>query len=224
MRHIVIVTGFLLAGACQSPFNGADDALSVQQVHPITVDQRIQSHEITVTASTFALTHDQRDEIAALVREYKARGQGRLRVATPSGSPNSASAIQIAAEITQIASGLGVSPRDVDVTGYRASADAGTAPLIVSYMAYEAIPSACGQFTSGLAWAPLNKRTPNFGCATQNNLAAMIEEPGDLVVPRGEGPADQDRRATTLDKYRKGETTAAETKDGGAGKVSEVAQ
>ena len=223
-KALFALIGALTLGACQSPFNGADDALSVQQLHPIAVDQKVQSFEMRVTPSMFALTHDQRDEVSAVIMRYKQRGQGRLRLATPSGSPNSASAIQIAAEITEIARGLGVSPRDVDVTGYLASAKNGSAPLIVSYAAYEAIPSACGEFSSGLGWTPLNKRSPNFGCATQNNLAAMIEEPGDLVGARTLGPADQVRRATTLEKYRMGEVTSSETDDAASGAVSEVSE
>jgi pilus assembly protein CpaD len=52
----------------------------------------------------------------------------------------------------------------------------------------------------------------------------MLEDPADLVHPRGEGPPDQMRRQNTFDKYRKGEATAAEKSDQGNGAVSEVKQ
>ena len=49
---------------------------------------------------------------------------------------------------------------------------------------------------------------PNFGCAQQHNLAAQIANPADLLGPRTMDPADQERRAIVLDKYRRGETNA----------------
>ena len=48
----------------------------------------------------------------------------------------------------------------------------------------------------------------NLGCASQRNLAAMVDNPADLVQPRGETPAYTMRRTTVLDKYRQGESTA----------------
>jgi len=47
----------------------------------------------------------------------------------------------------------------------------------------------------------------NFGCAQQRNLAAMVENPDDLVEPRPEVPSCTGRRTTVLEKYRRGETT-----------------
>ena len=48
----------------------------------------------------------------------------------------------------------------------------------------------------------------NLGCATQRNLAAMVDNPADLVQPRGEAPIYTMRRTTVVEKYRKGESTA----------------
>ena len=45
----------------------------------------------------------------------------------------------------------------------------------------------------------------NFGCATQRNLAAMVENPADLVQPRAETPAYTMRRTTVMEKYRDGD-------------------
>ena len=51
---------------------------------------------------------------------------------------------------------------------------------------------------------------PNFGCAQQRNLAALIANPADLLGPRTMEPADPERRAVVFDKYRQGEATGAE--------------
>jgi pilus assembly protein CpaD len=44
----------------------------------------------------------------------------------------------------------------------------------------------------------------NYGCATQRNLAAMVENPADLVQPRAETPVYTMRRTTVVEKYRTG--------------------
>jgi pilus assembly protein CpaD len=63
---------------------------------------------------------------------------------------------------------------------------------------------------------------PNFGCATQHNLAAMVADPRDLVAPRRVDAADAQRRMTVLDKYRKGQTTPAEKTAAQSGTVADV--
>jgi pilus assembly protein CpaD len=45
----------------------------------------------------------------------------------------------------------------------------------------------------------------NLGCANQRNLAAMVDNPSDLLQPRGETPAYAGRRSVAIDKYRKGD-------------------
>ena len=51
-------------------------------------------------------------------------------------------------------------------------------------------------------------RTGISAARTQRNLAAMVDNPADLVQPRGETPPYTARRTMVLDKYRKGEATA----------------
>ena len=62
----------------------------------------------------------------------------------------------------------------------------------------------------------------NLGCATQRNLAAMVDNPADLVQPRGETPAYTGRRTIVLDKYRRGESPATIYPDTDKGKISDV--
>jgi pilus assembly protein CpaD len=64
----------------------------------------------------------------------------------------------------------------------------------------------------------------NHGCAIQRNLAAQVAEPADLVQPRADTPALTSRRATVLEKYRKGEGTATQNPDANKGKISDLGQ
>ena len=212
----------LLLSACRSPFNGAKDAWSEQSAHPITVETHLVSQQFHIGPDGTELRQDDRDLVAALAADYRGRGIGKLTVSAPKGSSNAQAAVSIAAEVTDIAEEQGVAPREVDIAGYRAPADKADAPIIVSYSVYEAKPSECGNWTKNYAFAPLNHVTPDHGCATQNNLAALGENPRDLVTPRTEQGPDQPRRATVLDQYRKGAVTSSAKDEQAAGAVSEL--
>jgi pilus assembly protein CpaD len=69
-----------------------------------------------------------------------------------------------------------------------------------------------------------NREYWNFGCARQRNLAAMVENPADLVQPRGDAPAYAARRSMALDKYRKGEDPSTVYRSTKEGKISELGQ
>jgi pilus assembly protein CpaD len=230
MRHflsasplkLLAIAAALAVGACQSPFNGADDAWSAQSAHPITVSTKMVSERFHVGPDEFTLRQDDRDKVASLAADYRNRGVGKLTITAPQGSPNAAVAVQISAEMTNIARDAGIAVRDVDVAGYHAAYGDTEAPIIVSYTVYDATASACGNWTTNYAFAPHNFVTPDHGCATQNNLAAMVENPRDLVTPRTMTAADQGRRQVTLDKYRKGEVTASQKDEQASGAASEV--
>ena len=56
----------------------------------------------------------------------------------------------------------------------------------------------------------------------QRHLAAMVEEPADLVQPRGESPAYTARRSVMLEKYRKGEDPTTQYRDNDKAKIADV--
>ena len=96
------------------------------------------------------------------------------------------------------------------------------APIVISYRQYVASAPRCGDWTMDYAYNPRNVNSPNFGCATQSNLAVMVADPHDLVAPRDMAPVDAARRDIIVDKYRKGEATAAERTEFETLKVSEI--
>ena len=52
-----------------------------------------------------------------------------------------------------------------------------------------------------------NKPYYNFGCANQRNMAAMVDNPSDLVQPRSETPRLYHAAHAAFEKYRKGTPT-----------------
>jgi pilus assembly protein CpaD len=67
-----------------------------------------------------------------------------------------------------------------------------------------------------------NKDYYNFGCSTQRNLAAMIDNPADLVQPRPETPAYTARRNVAFERYRRGETSTTNYPEGEKAKLSDT--
>jgi pilus assembly protein CpaD len=68
-------------------------------------------------------------------------------------------------------------------------------PIRLSYRKISAVAGPCGVWPEDLGLSIANpsyyenKPYYNFGCATQRNLAAMIDNPSDLEQPRSETPA-----------------------------------
>ena len=52
-----------------------------------------------------------------------------------------------------------------------------------------------------------NKHYANFGCSYQNNLAAQIANPADLLGPRKQTPIDAENRGVVIDDYQTGRTS-----------------
>ena len=89
------------------------------------------------------------------------------------------------------------------------SAPGNDSRLEVNYIAYRAHADACGDWSTDLDNTIDNRPAPNFGCATQHNIAAMVSDPRDLLGPRPMDEADARRRQTVIGNYDQGKPTAA---------------
>jgi pilus assembly protein CpaD len=206
-------------------FNGVDEAqYDVSRTHPISVLPDVATLNIDVPSGQPGLAAADRAAIADFAASYRARGHGPLTVSTPSGSPNAASATAVLGDVRDTLAEGGVAGDALAYTPYSASSADGSAPLILSFKHYVAKAGTCGDWSKASSGDYKNTLPPNFGCATQNNLAAMIADPADLLTPRDMTPADADRRNTVLDKYRQGESTATTRSDQDSGAVSKVSQ
>ena len=223
-----LATGILAAlvlGLAGCGFNGIDQAqYDAARVHTISVQPDVATLNIDVPPGQPGLTAANRAAVADFAASYRERGHGPLTVSTPSGSPNAATATGFLSDVRDTLAESGVSGDMLAYTPYSASAAERAAPLILSFKRYVAKASACGDWSTSSATDYRNLPPPNFGCATQNNLAAMIADPADLLKPRGMTPADADRRNTVLEKYREGESTATARSDQDSGAVSKVSQ
>jgi pilus assembly protein CpaD len=129
-------------------------------------------------------------------------------------------------EVHSILAASGVPRNAVFVRTYRPSPVA-LASIKISYSKLTADAGPCGRWPRDLGPSIDSKDYENypywnFGCATQRNLAAMADNPADLVQPRGETPAYSGRRSVAIDKYRKGETPSGTYSGYETGKISDL--
>lgn len=192
----------LLASSCATPaaYKGltADPDLN----HPITVHPAYKSMNLSFATPATGLLPHQDARFGAFVRNYLTSGTGAISVSVPAG-PASPQTIHYFGE--KLAD-LGV-PRSHILVGTRnAGQDNGVVEL--GYMTFKASTAPC-RWQVDVGNSSPNLPTPNFGCATQHNLAAMVADPRDLVEPRALGPSDATRRAVVLGQYEQGKPTAA---------------
>ena len=142
--------------------------------------------------------------LRAFASSYMQNGHGALTVTAPSDAQGAADAVR--AELDSV----GVPVEAIALADYRGNG-ASASDVILSYTRYVATPSACGVWEGMRERDYRNMRTPNFGCATQNNLAAMIGDPHDLIAPADMTDPDAATRILKVTKFRKGEVTSTET-------------
>jgi pilus assembly protein CpaD len=210
-RLPVLVIGLSALGACASvppPPEGRPVA-SAADNHRIEVTQTAERLELPVNTGDVALSPASRAQLNALANSYLRYGHGALVMSTPSGSGNSDAASVVAGDARRALVDSGVSYAAVAGSTYDASGSA-DAPIIVSFARYEAHAPECAPlWEQDLAHQQNNQAWASFGCATQANLAALVEDPADLLRPRDEDPRDSGRRDTVMEAYRAGETTHA---------------
>jgi pilus assembly protein CpaD len=130
-------------------------------------------------------------------------------------------------EARSILAGAGVPLYAVAVRPYQPKNRIAIATVKLNYPKVTAEAGPCGLWPQDLGptYEPQhleNKPYWNLGCATQRNTAAMVDNPADLVQPRGESSPYAPRRAVVMEKYRRGEGTATSYPNASQGMISDV--
>ncbi len=222
--RILVFAPFMALSACVTAFNGETQSLTAQERFPIAVTPDTVALEIDIQPGQRNLSASDVAKIKAFAVEYKYRGHGPMKLAAPNGARNSASASRLAAQASWALSEAGLASAEIERGSYVPASSMEAAPLRLSFTRYIASASDCGLWDDNMAYAPRNTPNRNFGCATQHNLAAIIEDPRDLIEPRGMGPAYVDRRSKVLETYREGEVTASERSENESGAVSDAVE
>ena len=176
--------------------------------HPITISEADHSLEIFVGSNRGELSAAQRAEVLAFAQTWKHEATGGVLVNLPVGTGNERAAAEAGREVRSILAASGVPPDGIVVRGYHPPGRS-LATIHITYPKISAQAGPCGLWPQDIG-PSFNREylresaSLEFGCATQRNLAAMVDNPADLVQPRGETPADRDaaRRTSWADTRR----------------------
>ncbi|HET7886363.1 MAG TPA: CpaD family pilus assembly protein [Bradyrhizobium sp.] len=196
--------------------------------HPIAIQEANRSVVIFVGQARGGLSAEQRADVMGLGRIWLQEGTGAIVADVPVGTPNARAAADAFREAQALLSAAGVPPRGVVMRHYHPDDPRQLATVRLSYPKITAVAGPCGVWPDDIGPSIKNKgyleNKPyyNFGCANQRNMAAMIDNPADLVQPRSETPAYTVRRTEGFDKYRKGAPTATNYPEAEKAKLSDT--
>jgi pilus assembly protein CpaD len=145
-------------------------------VYPITVQPGTVKLEVDATRSV--LSADQENAIKAFAGRAVSVKPQVISLSHPDTMEGGATA----ARISQLLVSSGVSASSI-----RTQAGADTY-AVLAYRSPIAVAQPCGDWSRSAVSGENNLPPPDFGCTSQSNLAAMIANPSDLVVPRAMPP------------------------------------
>lgn len=209
-----VATAALSLAACSTPAsNGPEQAFDLDTRYPISVQPRMMSLALPYNGQA-ALDQNTGGQLSRFAEDYLTHGSGSIGVSGPNNAASNL-VVESLLEIGVVRTQIMVGPN---------TSGAANNDIRVTYIRYVAEVPPCGDWSTNLAITASNTRPPNFGCATQHNIAAMVADPRDLVAPDTSGQADAQRRLTILERYRAGEPTAAQRTDAQSAGVSTVGQ
>lgn len=216
LRASAALAVLCLAACATPPVNGPEASFDPNARFPVSVQPQMMTLRLPYDGRPSA-DFDQNTEaqVARFVADYLDHGSGAISVSAPARFRDAPE------DVADLLVEFGV-PRDRILV---ATQDEPGVPdsVKLTFIRYTAETTPCSDWSVSLTYTASNMAPPNFGCATQHNIAAQIADPRDLVSPHTATPDDAQRRLQVLDKYRKGESTVAAKTQAQSGAISDVA-
>jgi pilus assembly protein CpaD len=196
--------------------------------HPIAIQEADRSIVVFVGQARGGLTASQRGDVLGLAQIWLREGTGAINVDVPVETRNARAAAETFREIQATLAAAGVPPRGIVTRNYRPEDPRHLPAIRLNYPKISAVAGPCGLWPEDLGPSIKNKtyfqnqQYYNFGCAYQRNMAAMVDNPADLVQPRPETPPYTARRTAAFEKYRKGTTSATTYPENDKAKLSDT--
>jgi pilus assembly protein CpaD len=196
--------------------------------HPIAIEEANQSIVVFVGQGRGGLSASQRADVVGLAQTWLQEATGAINADVPVGTANARMAADSMREIHALLAASGVPPRGIVVRQYHPDNPRHMAAIRLSYPKISAEAGPCGLWPEDLGPSVKNKgyfenkQYYNFGCAYQRNMAAMVDNPADLVQARPETPSYTMRRSEGFEKYRKGGTTTTDYPETTRAKLSDT--
>jgi pilus assembly protein CpaD len=218
LKVLALVGLALAASACRSSGGGIDDyytpAMHYER-YPIEVKRAEAKLDVSSKAGTLSAV--QADTVKRFAQTAVSKSARVIHVRRPSGGGR---AIAVANDIARVLRRAGISEDMIVHSTYQGSSKS---PVLLSFVGSYAVTEECGSWPEDMTNTFDNEPFENFGCAQQNNIAAMVARPEDLERPRAESPSDPMRRTKMVDKYRLGDTTSSQQEQQQQVQISTVA-
>jgi pilus assembly protein CpaD len=196
--------------------------------HPIAIQEANEQVVIFIGHARGGLSASQRADVMGLAQTWLHEATGAIVADVPVDTPNARAAADSLREVQALVAAAGVPSRGLVVHHYHPEDPRQLPAIRLSYPRISAVAGPCGIWPEDLGPSIKNKSYfenksyYNFGCAYQRNMAAMIDNPSDLVQPRPETPAYTIRRSEAFEKYRKGTSTATVYPEADKAKLSDT--
>ena len=171
--------------------------------HPILIAEKDMVIDLPVGPGDRGMTATQRAALGGFLTNYDRGASPALTILKPVGSQNELAASHAASAFAGFAKKQGVPASRISISAYQAEAMETAPPVRVMFTAMKAQTNKCGRWPADLADTTENKHYANFGCSYQNNLAAQIENPGDLLGPRKMTEIDAENRGMVIEDYQR---------------------
>ncbi|MBR1224670.1 MULTISPECIES: CpaD family pilus assembly protein [unclassified Bradyrhizobium] len=220
----------VVLGACKhtDPVATASVPDDYRLRHPIAIQEADRTVIVFVGRGRGGLSANQRSDVMGMAQTWLKEGTGGITIDMPTDTPNARAASESLREIQATFAAAGVPPRAVAIRQYRPEDPRHMAAIRLTYPKISATAGPCGLWPDDLGPSVNNrgyfenKPYYNLGCSNQRNLAAMVDNPSDLVQPREETPAYTPRRNIAFDKYRKGTSTTTTYPEADKAKLSDT--
>lgn len=221
----LLLSTFILGGCNTTPSYVEEHSIAdfdYRKRHPIVITEEPENFDIPVAGQMRNISGSLKVAIAAFGQEARNDGNGFVEVLVPSGSANEAAVRSVSPQVRQALVSGGVESEKIVMRSYPVSDISASAPLRLSFMRVKGTVKDCGNWPNAMMSNTQNTDFHNFGCATQANLAAMVDNPADLLRPRALGPRDPEKATIINKKYREGTVTASDYKEGVGAQVSQI--
>ncbi len=172
--------------------------------HPILISEEPEALDVPVGMKGPAMSPEIETAIRHYVDDYRADGTGAITIQVPTGSANEVAAASTGRAVHYALVRSGVPRSSIRVAPYGVNDRSKVAPLRVSYLRVKAVVPQCGVWPAGGVTDYRNATYHDFGCAQTQNLAAMVDNPADLIRPQPMSPASGARRALVIKTYEQG--------------------
>jgi pilus assembly protein CpaD len=175
-----------------------------REVHAIRVEMR-PAELVLMPGPDGALSPADAQRVRDFIDAWRDRGRGPLRVAMPARLGPRAQD-KLLGDLKGLVKRRGADAKAI----MPVAAFSDAAGVSITFDDFVAVAPVCADESVLMSSRGANVASPQFGCATQRNIAAMVANPADLIDPAASGDASAARGALVIQNHRLGKPTAAQ--------------